>query len=216
VACAAVASVPPSAGRAVACRALPTAQRGVYRRVPHDDWRLTLGACRFGARKGTVDEGGGAYSVLGRGELVLSGDRGCPETGAVRYRFAFAGLLLRLAPRAEDPCAGRGDDLSGHPWVKLFRGRETIVYDLSSRRGKFRAAGAVSDAGKAAVSGGRLSLVGSRGTIVLALKFVGGRPRTWRVASATGSYVQMTGGGTASARVIGSLVHATLTGTLAN
>jgi hypothetical protein len=200
----------------VACRALPAAQRGVYRRVPRDDWRLTLGACRFGALKGKADEGGGVYSVVGRAELVFSRDRGCPGAGPVRYRFAFDGLLLRLAPRGDDPCAGRGDDLGAHRWVKLFRGRETIVYDLSSHRGKFRASGAVVDAGTSALSGARLSLVGSHGTIVVALKVAGGRPRSWKVASATGSYVQMTGGGAASARVIGGLVHATLTGAVAN
>jgi hypothetical protein len=188
----------------------------VYRRVPRDDWRLTFGACRFGARKGKVDEGGGAYAVVRRGQLVLSHDRGCPGVGGVRYRFAFDGSLLRLGPLGMDACAGRGDDLGAHRWVKLFRGRETIAYDLSARRGKFQASGAVSDSGKAALSGARLTLTGTRGAIVLVLKVVAGRPRTWRVVYATGSYVQTTGGGAASARVIGALVHATLTGVLAN
>ena len=208
--------MPASAGRDLTCRALPSAERGVYRRVPRDGWRLTLGACRFGARKGSADEGGGGYSVVGRGELVLSRDRGCADLGAVRYRFAFDGYLLRLAPRSGDPCAGRDDDLGGHRWVKLFRGRESIVYDLASRRGKFRAEGAVSDAGTAALSGARLALTGSRGTIVLVLNVVAGRPRAWKVASATGSYLQMTGSGDVSARVIGALVHATLTGVVSN
>jgi hypothetical protein len=223
-----------STGTAADCVPLPEAKQGSFRRSDTPSFRLVIGSCVFGTTLAGTSVHDGDYTVTSSsgsasGRMLVSHDQACvgEENYPTSYDYAFtrgAGVLrLTLADQA-DFCSGRQQDLGSESFVRALSGPVRIL----TRGATFAASGVMADSGrydvvksKAQPKGRKvtLRLRGTKGVVLIRVTRAT-RPvhavGSWKVLSATGAYLGLTGAGRESGPLSSLRPRVILTGRVTN